>query len=105
MCKVENCLQSLRKSAKWIDIVNSLLKCNTVGIPSLYSEKQVLLTVSTIFLAEKAFSTQDVELYTIYPIVARRAWPAFRPSASREQRYLAYKMWNIGRQQQLSPVH
>ena len=30
-------------------------------------------------------------LYTRYPIVARRAWPAFRPSASREQRYLAYK--------------
>ena len=33
--------------------------------------------------------------YTRYPIVARRAWPtgcsAFRPSASREQRYLAYK--------------
>ena len=33
-------------------------------------------------------------LYTRYPIVARRAWPvgcsAFRPSASREQRYLAY---------------
>ena len=34
-------------------------------------------------------------LYTRYPIVARRAWPtgcsAFRPSASREQRYLVYK--------------
>ena len=31
-------------------------------------------------------------LYTRYPIVARRAWPAgFRPSASRKQRYLAYK--------------
>ena len=30
-------------------------------------------------------------LYTRYPIVARRARPAFRPSASREQRYLAYK--------------
>ena len=34
-------------------------------------------------------------LYTRYPIVARRAWPAgclaFRPSASREQRYLADK--------------
>ena len=41
------------------------------------------------------------KLYTRYPIVARRAWPtgcawptgsAFRPSASREQRYLAYKV-------------
>ena len=34
-------------------------------------------------------------LYTIYPIVAR-AWPsgcsALRPSASREQMYLAYKL-------------
>ena len=35
-------------------------------------------------------------MYTRYPIVARLAWPttacsAFRPSVSREQRYLAYK--------------
>ena len=34
-------------------------------------------------------------LYTRYSIVARRAWPAFRPSASREQRYLAYKDYNV----------
>ena len=37
-------------------------------------------------------------MYTRYPIVARRAWPtgciAFRPSASREQRYLAYKVFD-----------
>ena len=33
------------------------------------------------------FMLTDDELYTRYPIVARRAWP----SASREQRYLAYK--------------
>ena len=30
------------------------------------------------------------ELYTRYPIVARALGLAFRPSASREQRYLAY---------------
>ena len=35
--------------------------------------------------------SHDYCLYTRYPIVARRAWPTFRPSASREQRYLAYK--------------
>ena len=40
-------------------------------------------------------------LYTRYPIVAPRAWPAalhssaFRPSASREQRYIAYKVFCI----------
>ena len=55
------CLQSLRKSEKWTDIVKSLLKYNTVSIPSLYSDKIVLLTVSTPFLAKNAFSTQDVE--------------------------------------------
>ena len=32
---------------------------------------------------------------TRYPIVARRAWPSgcFRPSASREQRYLTYNLY------------
>ena len=40
-------------------------------------------------------------LYTRYPIVARAlglaAALAFRPSASREQRYLAYKSWGPGK--------
>ena len=35
---------------------------------------------------------QSMGLYTRYPIVARRAWP----SASREQRYLAYNLWGRG---------
>ena len=30
------------------------------------------------------------KLYTRYPIVARRTWPAFRPSPLREQSYLAF---------------
>ena len=33
----------------------------------------------------------NVCLYTRYPIVARALGLAFRPSASRKQRYLAYK--------------
>ena len=32
-------------------------------------------------------------LYTRYPIVARALGLAFKPSASREQRYLAYNRW------------
>ena len=35
---------------------------------------------------------QDTFLYTRYPIVARALGLAARPSASREQRYLAYKI-------------
>ena len=31
---------------------------------------------------------------TRYPIVARCAWPTFRPSASREQRFLSYNVIN-----------
>ena len=40
------------------------------------------------------FMDKNVHLYTRYPIVARAlGLAAFRPSASREQRYLAYKMY------------
>ena len=48
---------------------------------------------------QDTFARARAHLHTRYPIVARSAWPtgcrlcsAFRPSASREQRYLAYKL-------------
>ena len=45
-----------------------------------------------LFFKSSSFKSMiKFHLYTRYPIVARRAWPAFRPSASRDQRYLAYK--------------
>ena len=43
------------------------------------------------YVFKYVYKGHDCALYTIYPIVARALGLAFRPSASREQRYLAYK--------------
>ena len=65
----------LEEVGKWSDIVKSLLICNTVCIPSLHSDKLVLLTVSTPFLAENASSTQDNSNFSQYTITLSKRVP------------------------------
>ena len=66
-------------------IILRLDNLNKIEISSLWFSSHSQSSV-------KKFIKRTEYLYTRYPIVARRAWPAgFRPSASREQRYLAYK--------------
>ena len=54
----------------------------------------MLYRILNIFNVFAKFPTRNTTLYTRYPIVARALGlaAAFRPSASREQRYLAYKI-------------
>ena len=62
---------------------------------SLIENYRRLFITSLQKLWDKVFELQDHRLYTRYPIVARHTVlglpAAFRPNASREQRYLAYK--------------
>ena len=81
--------------------------CSAFG-PSARASKGILHTIidhsqqknrnmSLFENKRKSLFSPSYELYTRYPIVARRAWPAFRPSALREQRYLAYKAMSCAR--------
>ena len=52
-------------------------------------EQSMKFSLKVIGKTSKSQLKMSIHLYKRYPIVARRAWP----SASREQRYLAYKAY------------
>ena len=81
-------VQKAPGGAKNLQWAQKAYKKNQTRVATCYFIKaQLLNSASSICRSDY----NQISLYTRYPIVARRAWPtAFRPSASREQRYLAY---------------